>query len=290
MKILISGGSGFLGGAIINKLGVNNKFIILGRTNSNYSRLENLDHVFYNIDECNISKIYKKEKPDLVINTASNYGRANESFTQVVKSNVIYGLELYENAVNHNVKVFLNIDTFLDRNLNIYSLSKAQFRDWLRINKSNTHVINLRVEHIYGPDHDTNKFTGWLLNKMLYEDEIIELTSGEQKRDFIFIDDLIDLIGILLNQYSPNKPYLEMDVGSGHLVTMREFIEKLASMVERETNKNILDRLGFGKVPYRINECMHPLLDYSKTKEMGWESKTTLDLGLETIVNQILLK
>lgn len=59
------------------------------------------------------------------------------------------------------------------------------------LSNKQTKMINIKIEHMYGALDDENKFIYWLINKLKQNVEKIDLTSGVQKRDFIYIDDIV---------------------------------------------------------------------------------------------------
>ena len=201
--ILLTGATGFLGSHLLEFFVQQKKeVIILKRTTSDTWRINHLlDKVsVYNIDSGDFKTIFSEQKVDLIINTVCSYGRTNESLIDIVNSNLIFGLNLFEEAIKNNVKTFINTDSLLARNLNDYSLSKAQFRDWLHQRSKNIQVINLKIEHMYGPKDDSKKFLSWLIKEMINGKGDINLTSGIQKRDFIYIDDVVKAFDIIISK------------------------------------------------------------------------------------------
>ena len=86
-------------------------------------------------------------------------------------------------------------------------VSSKIFKDYLKtIDKFQ--VINLQLEHIYGENDSKDKFIPSLIDKLHNKEKFIELTEGTQKRDFIYVKDVVDAYMILLssknllNQYS----------------------------------------------------------------------------------------
>ena len=67
---------------------------------------------------------------------------------------------------------------------------------------SNNHsikVINLKLEHFYGPGTSNTNFITMMIQKMLQNENTIPLTSAEQNRDFLYIDDLMRVYDLFLN-------------------------------------------------------------------------------------------
>ncbi len=59
-----------------------------------------------------LSKLFIETKFDIIIHLACCYGRNNETDIEIVDSNILFGLELIQQAINHNVNTFINTSTF----------------------------------------------------------------------------------------------------------------------------------------------------------------------------------
>jgi len=291
-KILLTGATGFLGSHLLKNF-ILNKFevVILKRSTSNLWRINDLckGYTAYDIDKISVFEVFEKEKPNIIVHTACSYGRSNESIIDILKTNLFFGLEIFEAAKKNKSQVFINVDSLLPRNLNSYSLSKAQFTDWLKINKQNIDVVNLKIEHMFGPMDDNTKFLGWLTNKMLTKTKAsIDLTTGVQKRDFIFIDDIVEVFNLVINNKNNLNVFTEYEVGTGNFIPVKEFIIKIARQLEDTKKIEILSRLNFGAIPYREGEIMEPLLDNTKLKRLGWVPKYSIEQGIkETLKNYL---
>ena len=125
--ILLSGPTGFLGANLLNSLleyGFN--VIILIRNRSKLKKLKSIkkNYKLYNIDVDSIDSIFSKEKIDLVIHAATNYGRSSENFNDIIESNITFPTKILESSIKNKVNTFINIDTSLNKNINYYSSSK----------------------------------------------------------------------------------------------------------------------------------------------------------------------
>ena len=287
-RILLTGATGFLGSHLLESF-ISNGFevSILKRSTSQTFRIDFLvdQYESYNIDEKNLKEIFEVVKPDIVVHTACSYGRNNETTFEVLETNLIFALELLKESEVNNVRTFINTDTLLPKNINEYSLSKTQFREWLEIKSKNIQVVNLRLEHIYGPKDDDSKFVPWLLNKMICEEGSIKLTSGIQKRDFIYITDLVAVYLLIINKANGLPNWNLFDIGTNHLIEMKSFVLLIAQIVKKIFGKQIIHRLEFGAIEYRPFDVMTPTIDASKIKKLGWTPAIDISEGLELIIN-----
>jgi len=289
MAILISGTTGFLGSHILKRLlsDEKNDIVILKRSFSNIGRISDLMGKIrsYDIDKVSLKDVFSKNEINMVIHTATNYGRKQGTILKTVDANLMFPLELLETATQVGVGSFINVDTLLDRWINSYALSKKQFVDWLKYfsKHEKIKVINLRLDHMYGPDDDDNKFVIWFIRKLLNNVDKIALTEGKQKRDFTYIDDVVDAIVKILDAKDTFSDFEEFDVGSRKQIELRGFIELVLKEMRRESdNQTILD---FGAIPYRDGEHMEINESIDKLKNLGWKSSISLKEGIKRTID-----
>jgi nucleoside-diphosphate-sugar epimerase len=167
--------------------------------------------------------------------------------------------------------------------LNFYALSKKHFTEWGQQFSAMGKIkfITIKLEHIYGSGDDDNKFTTYIIKSCLENIPELKLTHGEQKRDFIFIDDAISAYLILLQKIQQQAQLdEEYDLGSGSAISIREFVET----VHRITNSKTM--LNFGALPYRDHEIMESHANTEPLKALGWLNKTSLSEGIESIIKK----
>lgn len=281
--VLLTGANGFLGSHLLEALLKQGySVVILKRSTSNLWRIEHLvgQYISYDVDKLPIELAFEEQHIDCVIHSACHYGRNGSALSEVVESNLIFGLKVLEAALNHQVTSFINTDSFLPRELNAYSLSKKQLVDWLNQKSSNIQVINLKLEHMYGPKDDATKFIAWLVKQLKQNVSQINLTAGIQKRDFIYIDDVVSAFLCVL-QHAENLPgFNEFEVGTGVSIEVKTFVENLEQVFEQR-NGLTNTQLNFGAVPYRQGEIMEFKVDNQALRQLGWEPKVSLSQGLE---------
>jgi len=292
MNILLTGATGFLGSHLLESfISKGFEVTILKRSTSKTFRINSLlkKVEFYDIDTLsNLDIVFFKHKFDVIVHTACSYGRGGESIVEMVNSNLIFGLNLMELGIKNNVQTFINTDSLLPRDINNYSLSKAQLSDWLKQYANKIQFINLKVEHMYGPKDDTKKFLPWLINRMIKNTGEIELTSGVQKRDFIYIDDVVAAFNLVLKKRKNLESYQRFDVGTNEFIEVKDFVLLIAGQLEKITNKEIHSILKFGAKEYRKGEIMVPVLDNSALLNLGWKPKTKLQQGIKKILKEYI--
>lgn len=286
-KILLTGATGFLGSHLLESF-ISQGFdvVVLKRSTSDSSRISHLlkKIKIYNLDKVKLKTIFEEFKPEIIVHTACSYGRKNESIIDVVNTNLIFGLELLEESIKHNVKTFINSDSLLPKNINDYSLSKSQFTDWLKKQSVQIQVINLKIEHMYGVKDDSKKFLPWLINEMISGIDEISLTSGIQKRDFIYITDVVAAFDLVIEKRKNLPSWNVFDVGTNVYTEVKDFVLIVAKELELSYNTQIISRLKFGAIPYRIGDIMVPKLDNSKLIALGWKNNISIPDGVGKII------
>jgi nucleoside-diphosphate-sugar epimerase len=233
----------------------------------------------FDLDREPLEEVFVGKKYDVVLHCATNYGRGMVSQAQMIESNLLLPLRLLDLATENGTKVFVNTDTMLDKNVSDYTLSKRQFREWLRRAGDHMTCIDMRLEHFYGPGDDKTKFVSNLLSDLLDEQPEIALTEGMQTRDFIYIDDVIEAFLYVLRSAYRQSGYLEYEVGSGHATRLKDFVE-----LARTLCGNTSTYLHYGALPYRANEPMSVAVDVSKLQALGWTSRWSLRDGLQETI------
>lgn len=287
MLILLAGSTGFLGSYLLKSF-IESGYDVIGlkRSTSDIYRINNYlgKAIFYDIDIVQLSEIFNKHKIDVVINTVTDYGRYNKSIVSLLDTNLIFGLNLLEESINFNIKVFINSDTLLDKEINAYALSKSQLVDWMKLVSNNDiKVINIRIEHMYGLLDDDNKFIYWLIDKLKSNIDSIDLTSGIQKRDFIYISDIIKAYEIIILNIDKLSNYEEFELGNGSSIEVREFINCVYNELLKKYSIDTI--LNFGMLKYRDNENMNMIADITKLKQLGWIPTVSMADGIKKIIN-----
>jgi CDP-paratose synthetase len=278
--VLITGGTGYLGSHIIKELLSQGHVVsVLIRTDSSLSRLELFNEKlnFVNVD--NVEAFFQKDKIDGIIHVATNYGRKGEKVAEIISSNLSFPVKLFELAIQNKVGFFINTDTSLPRNLNAYSLSKAQFRDWLKMVPNELKIINVIPEYFYGSNDDDTKFITGMLHKLKGNVEYIDLSEGIQKRDFIYIEDAVSAFICLIENLDKFERYVDIPLGSATTISLRSLVELIKKMAN-----NTQTRLNFGKIPIREGDVMESKADISYLLSLGWKPTISIEEGISKII------
>lgn len=286
MRILITGGNGYLGTRFVKEIvkkGHTAVLLILeGTSTEMFESLPNIE--IYSTTSEDIEKAFKTNI-DCVLHLATLYGRKGESPKKVLEANLMFPLEVLENAVKNNVKYFFNMDTAIDRFVNEYSVSKKQFRDWgeYYVAQGKIRFVNIKSEHFYGPFDNEIKFIANMLKKLKANTPYIETTLGEQERAFIYIEDLLGAIECIINYETKQTEleFVEYEAGPDENIKIKDAL----NIMKKLTNSS--SEIKFGAIPYRKNEEMKSECNNSKLKELGWKQKTlTFEEGIMKILKE----
>jgi nucleoside-diphosphate-sugar epimerase len=298
-KILILGGSGFVGKHLVNS------FLLLGWevTSVNYKKtFDYLDKVTcIQMDLSIKSELYKiaNTEYDYIVNLTGYIDHSNYfNGGQMIINNHLTTLYNIVNTISRKkLKRFIHIGSS-DEYGNItapqsesmqclpfspYSYSKFSATNFLLMLHLNEKfpVTIIRPFLIYGPGQDVSRFLPQLINACLNKNNHFQMTKGEQLRDYCYISDVINAIILIIN----SKKFIGdiVNIGSGIPISIKSVTELVCSIFGVNHNF-IIDTL-----PYRENENMALFADITKiTNGIGWSPKITINEGLTLTINNLI--
>jgi len=275
---LITGGNGYLASQIIRNIVNDYQVVVIEKYTSELANIEAVINLLEVYSTEDFEKAFNK-KVDVVLHCATLYGKGDEKLANILDSNLLFPLKLLQKSVTQKVSLFINTDTTLDRQTNTYSLTKKQFLDWLIFYQNKIKITNVQLEHFYGPGSSDNNFITSITRKLLKNDKIIELTKGEQVRDFVYIDDVISAFLKIFENTDQFNEFQNFQVCTGKPEKLRNVIELLKFI---SGSSSFLD---FGAVSYRENEVMISNSDPKELNKIGWENKVLQEEGLKRTVD-----
>ena len=305
MKLLLTGGAGFIGSNFIHHiLGKYPTYKIINLDKLTYcGNLDNLREVEDNqnykfiqgdiCDRAKIAEIFESEKPDFVINFAAetHVDRSILDPHTFTETNVLGTHILLETAKKFGIEKFLHISTdetygsvengkFKEDDILMpnspYSASKAS-ADLLARSYYKTFslpVIITRSSNNYGPYQFPEKVIPLFISNILEGKKVPLYGTGKNIRDWIFVLDNCEGIDTVLHNGEVGEIY---NIGGGNEVT------------NLELTKIILDELGKDEsqieyVEDRLGHDFRYALDIEKAKKIGWEPKHSFEEAIrETI-------
>ena len=292
MKILITGGAGFIGNHLVDALLRKKHKVIVISHDKKQNKQKGVKFYQANICSSKIDLIFKKELPDIVYHLAAILPTKNTSL--LMKTNIMGSVNILEMAQKYKIKkiifassaaVYGNPQTSVIKEnhptdpLSIYGLSKLTVEKLFKIycNLYKIPYIIIRYGNIYGPGQKTFRPGSVIVNfiyKILHN-QIPEINgNGKQLRDYIYIDDLIDASLKIIKI----KKVGVYNVGSGVGISLNDIISKINKIL----NKNI-------KPKYNLSAksgVAKSILDIKKIKkELRWKPKVQLETGLKNTIN-----
>lgn len=307
MKILVTGGAGFIGSHIVDKLvDQGHQVVVVDDLSSGKREYINSKAKFYkiNIQDKDLEKVFIKEKPEVVDHHAAHIN-IRESVKDPIfdaQVNILGTVNLLENCRKYKVKKFIFASTggalYGDTDItptpeshptkpfSPYGVTKLCTEDYLYYYKQvhGLDYVILRYANVYGPRQDPYGEAGVVaifVQKLLKNEQPIINGDGEQTRDYVYVDDVAD--ANLLALESNKNIY---NVGTGIETSVNELFHKLVDI----TGISQSEKHG----PALPGEQKRSCLSFTKIKEkLGWEPKTTIDEGLkktvEWFINQLTI-
>lgn len=306
MSILITGGAGFIGSSLADRLLENGeKIIVIDNFYPNYDKEKNvLPHIknqyykLYRADICDkesIQKIFKAEKIDAVVHLAASVNIRN-SFNnpaEYVKNNIEGTLNILEIMKTDNIKklVFASSSSVYgnsDKNIlsesnqncspiSVYGVTKLACEKLLyEYSKNfNINVVALRFFTVYGPKQRPDLVIRKFYSMIKNNEPVSIYGDGTTFRDYTYIDDIIDGIIAALNY---NKtPYEIINLGSGRQTSLNDMIKILENAMGKNVQKEYL--------PPQRGDIEKTLADISKAQDLlNYTPKISLETGIMNFV------
>jgi UDP-glucuronate 4-epimerase len=308
MKILVTGSAGFIGFHIAkNLLEQKNEIIGLDNFNPYYDvslkedrnkileKYDNFKLYRGDLNDLNfIKKIFQENKIDKVCHLAAQAG-VRYSLTHphnYIQSNLVGFTNLIEETKNAGVKNFIYASSSsvyggnkkipfsakdnVDHPVSLYAATKKanELIAYTYHHLYNLNCTGLRFFTVYGPwgrpDMAMFKFT-----KAILENKPIDVYNfGKMKRDFTYIDDIVEGI---INALEKSYPYEIFNLGNNQPVELEYFIECIEKELEKKAKKNYLP-LQPGDVPETYADINHSI------KMLNFHPKTKIENGIKKFV------
>lgn len=297
-RVLVTGATGFIGSHLVKKLlSERCHVIVIIRPSSNLWRIQDiLDQV--EIVEGDLSHFETSQLgsrlSDLQIIyhlAAAGVDQSYQDVGSIIQTNVMGTLQLLQLAHVLKIRRFVYCGscseygpgTLLSEDLlpmPICEYGASKSLAWMLAHTFSRKycfpIVSLRPFTVYGPFEAGHRLIPYTIIKTL-DGLDVDLTSGEQTRDFIFVEDVVE--AFLLAAVVPNAVGCTFNACTGLATSIRQVVSKIA-----ELTGNVVNPL-FGVRPYRNNEIWTSSGDPTNAKKnLGWSARTSLRDGLRKTI------
>ena len=295
-KVLVTGGSGFIASHLCRRL-INNcsELFVTTKYNSVIDNIRLVDiwddlHPL-EIDLRNVDalKVLKSIKPDIIYHFAA-YNHVGDSFVNVSEAidsnskgsvNILEAYDSFERFIYISTSEVYGYqesipfsEEMTPHPISPYSIGKYAGELYARMKQHifDLPIVVIRPFNAFGPYQSKRAVIPEIIDKCISGKEIVT-TTGEQTREFNYIDNLVD--GFLLAAVEPKAIGEIINIGCGHEVSIRDLVMKIHTLSESDSN------LKIGELKYRPTEIWRMFADNSKAENiLNWKPKVSFEKGL----------
>ncbi len=300
MKIVVTGGAGFIGSHLVDRLVLEGHEVAV-IDNLSTGKRKNLNRAakFYKMDiqSSGVERVFRNERPSLLVHLAAQMDVRRSVADPIYDAqvNILGTLNLLEQAVKHGTRkvmfassggaiygeqeVFPAPEGHATQPLSPYGISKLAGETYLAYYQRANGLLHvcLRFSNVYGPRQDPEGEAGVVAiftRKMLAGEQPVINGNGRQTRDFVYVEDVVEA-----NLLAMGKDVQGVfNVGTGTETTINELFRLLAD-VAKPGCKEIHG-------PAKKGEQARSVIDASRIRqELGWEPKMALREGLSKTVD-----
>jgi len=296
-KILVTGGAGFIGSHIVDRL-INEGYEVVIVDDLSAGKTENINKnaKFYKLDiqAPELEAIFKKVRPDYVNHHAAQIDVRRSVSDPVfdAKINVLGTINILQNCVKYKVKkiifassggaiygeqeIFPAPETHPLKPISPYGITKLIGEHYLYYYKTvyGLDYAALRYANVYGPRQDPFGEAGVVaifIQKMLRGEQPLINGDGKQTRDFVYVGDVVQAnISAMTDNISDSI----FNIGTGIETSVNQIFNNLKKIV----NVSIEEMHG----PPKQGEQRRSVIDITKSKKiLHWEPKVSIIDGLK---------
>jgi dTDP-glucose 4,6-dehydratase len=324
MKILVTGGAGFIGSAVVRLAIARGHSVVnldaltyAGSLDNVASVAENPNYAFEHADICDanaLTRIFGQHRPDAVMHLAaeSHVDRSIDRPAAFIETNIVGTYTLLQAALNH-WKVRGQPENFRFHHISTdevygtlgptgmftedspyhprspYSASKASSDHLVRAwhETYGLPVVVTNCSNNYGPYHFPEKLIPVVILSAIAGKPIPIYGKGDNVRDWLYVEDHADALLLVLENGEVGRSY---NIGGENERTNLELVETICSILDQKRPKpsgSYKDQISF--VPDRPGHDKRYAIDPARIRdELGWRPSVTVEEGLEKTVQWYL--
>ena len=251
-----------------------------------FEKVKNVKYIKSDISNSRQLKKKLENNFDYVINFAGNIDHKNKN--QTLKTHY-FGLKNLINAIQkEKIKRFIQVGSSLEygnkecphfENIKCNPIShygKSKFLSTKFIQKKIKNYIILRPYQIYGSYQKINRLIPLVIDACL-KNKSFDCTDGSQYRDFLYVEDFIDLVIKIIKKRKIKEGIY--NVGSGKPIKVKKVISSIQKIIKK-------GKPQFGKIKMRRDESNSSYPNILKIKRnLNWKPKTKFHYGLKKTIN-----
>ncbi|MFH1522948.1 MAG: NAD-dependent epimerase/dehydratase family protein [Patescibacteria group bacterium] len=298
-KVFVTGGAGFIGSNLVDELIKDgHRVVIIDNLSTGKKEYLNSKAKFYKLDigSKKIEQVFEKEKPDFVFHLAAQIDvrKSLRDPEYDNKINVLGSLNILENCCKSKVKKIIFASTggavygdareipttenYIPAPMCPYGIHKLTFEKYLKyyyeVYKQD--YTALRFANIYGPRQYKGGEAGVVaifIDKAVNNSQSILNGSGQQTRDFVYVDDVVAAFIKSMKVKFPG----EINIGTDKETSILEIINSIEKTLER--------KMIVKKGPAIPGEQKRSCLDSKLAKKvLNWEPKVKLEEGIRRTI------
>lgn len=289
MRLLLTGGTGFIGSHLIHRLTeLGHAVSVIVRPDSNLAPLQGtLSYLAVYPYDGSIESLItaaKEARPDVVLHLASLFITEHTSaqISPLVASNILFGTQLAEAMRQTGLTRLVNTGTswqhYRDADYNpvcLYAATKEALETLLRyyVEAEGLSVVNLHLFDTYGPGDHRPKLIN-LLRRLVGSDQALAMSAGDQRIDLVYIDDVVSAFVTAIERLDSNvgDQWERFGVSSRQPLSLREVVAAFEAACGRPLP------ILWGERSYRRREVMTP---WTRDAWLpGWEPEVSFSEGL----------
>jgi nucleoside-diphosphate-sugar epimerase len=300
-KILITGGTGFVGANLTRRLlQQGHEIHLFVRPNYQSWRIKEIKtdlrlHTVNLEDEEALRQRVDRIKPERIFHLAVHGAYSDQNnLQQIINTNIIGTVNLLQACAKTGFEVFVNTGSsseygykdyppreteYLEPN-SYYAITKASATFFCRYiaQNQNLRIPTLRLYSVYGAYEEPRRLMPTLIQQGL-KGELPPLVNPKIARDYVYIDDVIDAY-LLAAMMDTSELGAVFNVGTGMQTSLRDVVEIARRVL------NIKAKPQWGSMPDRHWDTTVWVADNRKIQaELGWTPDYTFEEGFKKMVN-----